>query len=445
MPPTPRTARELALERLLRIEEQGAYVSRVSAQGTDADDAREERQAAEFVAGVTRLRRWLDFLIGEFYRGEASQLEPAMKQVLRIGLYDLLMLDTAPHAAVHESVELAKKAIRPDAGGLVNAILRAVERQRGDLPVPSSGREVRDLAVAFSQPNWIVRRWLNRFGPDEARALLAAANERPRYGLRVNTLRLQPQAFGKMLDEQGVSWVPSPYLEDFVRVEQLQPVLRAGWLEDGTCAVQDEAAGLVVRILDPQPGEFIIDAAAAPGGKTVYSGIRMADQGRLLAIDVHRSRANLIRQSAAAHGLSIVEVIAGDLREIAGAEGAPQADRVLLDAPCSGLGVLAKRADLRWQRDEAQLPQLCALQDDLLDAAARLVRPGGLLVYSTCSIEPDENEGRVEAFLQRHSDYQMETVEGSAPDMMTTPAGHLLALPHRHGTDGAFAARLRRR
>jgi 16S rRNA (cytosine967-C5)-methyltransferase len=437
-------ARHRALHRLLRVEEQGAFVSRVSPDDTDLDDAREERQAADYVAGITRLRRWLDFLVDHFYQGEAARMEPALRQCLRIGLYDLLVLETPPHAAVHEAVELAKRAVRPGAGAVVNGILRSVIRQRGELPEPSTGRAVRDLAVQYSQPNWVVRRWLDQFGADEARALLAAANERPTYALRVNTRRRQRGAFGEMLDEVGVAWEPSPYLDDFVRVAQLQPVLRAGWLEDGTCAVQDEAAGLIVRLLDPRPGETVIDAAAAPGGKAVYAAIRMDDRGSLLAIDVNASRVDLVRRAAEAHGLSIVATHAADLRELAAQPDAPLADRVLLDAPCSGLGVLAKRADLRWRRTEEQITELCALQDDLLDAAAKLVRPGGLLVYSTCTVEPEENERRVEAFLGRQPGFAAESASGWVPDEMVTPAGHYLALPHRHGTDGAFGARLRR-
>jgi 16S rRNA (cytosine967-C5)-methyltransferase len=437
-------ARERALHRLLRIEQQGAYVSRVSGADTDADDAREERQAAEYVAGITRMRRWLDFLIESFYHGAAAEMEPALRQVLRIGIYDLLVLDTPPHAAVSQGVALARRAVRPEAAGLVNGLLRTVDRQRHELPVPASGRAVRDMAVTYSQPNWIVRRWLGRYGPEGAQALLAAANVRPRYGLRVNTLRLSRVDFGRMLDEVGVEWEESPYLDDFVRVARLQAVLRAGWLEDGTCAVQDEAAGLVVRILDPRPGEFVIDAAAAPGGKATYAAIRMRDSGRLLAIDVHEARADLIRSGAAAHGLHSVEVVAADVRDVGRGQTARQADRVLLDAPCSGLGVLAKRADLRWQRSEEDLPQLCALQDDLLDAVAGMVRPGGLLVYSTCSIEPDENEERVATFLERQPGFSAESVEGHVPETMLTAAGHFLSLPHRDGIDGAFAARLRR-
>jgi 16S rRNA (cytosine967-C5)-methyltransferase len=438
-------ARERALVRLLRIEHEGAYVGFVDGEDSGGEgDAREERQAAEYVAGITRQRRWLDFLIAHFYRGNANQLEPALRQILRIGLYDILFLSTPPHAAVNEAVELAKRVVRPKAGGLVNGILRAVLRHRDRLPEPDTGKPERDLAVRTSHPTWIARRWLGRYGEAEARALLEHDNERPRYALRINTLRTTPDAFKDDLDGLGVEWTPSEWLDDFVLVEQLQPVLRAGWLDDGRCAVQDEAAALVVHLLDPQPGETVLDVAAAPGGKALYAALRMRDEGRVRAFDIHPARANLVRESAAAHGLKSVEVEAADLRELAQRPDPPQGDRVLLDAPCSGLGVLAKRADLRWRRAPEEIDELTDLQDDLLDAAAALVRPGGLLVYSTCTIEPEENAERVGAFITRHPGFSLDRADGFVPDTFVTEEGYFAAFPHRHGTDGAFAARLRK-
>ena len=248
-----------------------------------------------------------------------------------------------------------------------------------------------------------------------------------------------------MLDEEGVAWEPSAYLDDFVRVRRLQAVLRAGWVDAGLCAVQDESGGLVVRLLDPQPGETLVDACAAPGGKALYAAARMQDQGRLIAIDIHPGRLRLAETAAVAQGITILQPHALDLRNFAGHDDLPQADRVLLDAPCSGLGVLAKRADLRWHRTAEEIEALTTLQDQLLDAAARLVRPGGLLVYSTCTIEPEENQQRVEAFLLRHPGFRLEPAKGLVPEAVVTPEGYLATLPHRHHIDGAFGARLRRR
>jgi 16S rRNA (cytosine967-C5)-methyltransferase len=215
-------------------------------------------------------------------------------------------------------------------------------------------------------------------------------------------------------------------------------------LDDGHVAVQDESAGLIVRLLDPQPGETILDGCAAPGGKTMAIAARMDGDGTIYAVDAKEERVGLIEEAAAAQGAdALVAPEAAELQSVADRVDPPRADRVLLDVPCSGLGVLSKRADLRWQRAPEDLDELAALQDELLDAAARLVRPGGLLVYSTCTIEPEENEERIEAFLARHDDFALESADGYVPDDMVTAEGYFASLPHRHRIDGAFGARLR--
>ncbi|NBC18495.1 MAG: 16S rRNA (cytosine(967)-C(5))-methyltransferase RsmB [Bacteroidetes bacterium] len=443
-PSTPTTARALAIEQLDRIQNRGAYVGLTQSHLPDDADPREVRQATDYVAGVTRWRRYLDFILAHYYRGDFDAMESTLQQILRVGLYDLLLQDTPPHAAINEAVELAKGRVRPGAGGLVNGILRTVQRSRERLPTPSEDDPAEALALTHSHPTWMVRRWLERFGREETEALLRWNNTRPIYGLRINLLKTTVEAFTTRLDEVEVEWSRSPYLDDVVRVASVQPILRSGWLDDGVCAIQDESAALVVRLLDPQPRETIVDGCAAPGGKTLYIAERMHDRGRVLAFDVHEGRLGLIKEGAQAHDLHGIRPIAADLRDLAERDERPQADRVLLDVPCSGLGVLAKRADLRWNREAAALDELTDLQDALLDAATALVRPGGLLVYSTCTIAPEENADRIAAFLKRHPDYALESGEGLVPDEVLTADGALQTLPHRHHTDGAFAVRLRR-
>ena len=438
-------ARQRAVEQLNRIDIGGAFVGLVGEEDfAEVIDARAERQAMDYIAGVTRWRRYLDFIIRRFYKGKFKKMEPALKQILRVGLYDVLMLETPPHAALNEAVDLAKRMVRPGAGGLVNGLLRSVVRQKDHLPVPDTGDPADDLAIRHSHPTWIAQRWLSRFGLDETEALLRYNNTRPLYGLRPTIFKISPGDFKRMLDEAAVEWEASAYLDDFVRVRRLQAVLRAGWIAEGLCAVQDESAGLVVRLLDPQPGETLVDACAAPGGKALYAAARMRNQGRLVAVDIHPGRLRLVETAAAAQGITILQSRAADLRDFTRPDDRPQADRVLLDAPCSGLGVLAKRADLRWHRAAEEIAALTTLQDQLLDAAARLVRPGGLLVYSTCTIEPEENQQRVEAFLERHAAFRSEPATGFVPEAVVTSEGYLATLPHRHHVDGAFGARLRR-
>lgn len=431
-------ARRIALQHLERVEE-GAFLARL---GDDIEDAEVARMASNYVAGVTRHRRMLDFLIDHFYNGSPSRLDKLVRQGLRLGLYDLLVRETPPHAAVHEAVEVIRKLHHKGAAGLVNAILRSAQRAReaDALPEPT-GDEAERLAITHSHPTWLVRRWLDRYGTDETVKVLENNNQAPRFGVRANLLRAPVEKLVGGLRDLQLDPEPSRYIGSMVTVSRLQPVIRSGMLQRGLCSVQDEAAALVVHVLDPQPGERILDGAAAPGGKAVYAAERMQNQGRLHAVDVHPRKARLITRAAQRRGLTIIEVETADLRRIAPPSSF---NRVLLDAPCTGTGVLSKRADLRWNQSLEKLDNLVRLQDDLLDTAAHHVQPGGLLVYSTCSLEPEENEHRVDAFLARHSAFVREDVGDRVPASMRTPAGDYQALPHRDATDGAYAARLRR-
>ena len=442
MSPIPISPRRRAVEQLVRVEEGRAFVGLIGAseEGT-SQDARDERQTTEYVAGVTRWRRWLDFVLDQFYHGSVERVEPVLKQILRVGAYDLLMLGTPPHAAVNEAVSLAKSMVRPDAGRLANGVLRSLDRGREALAKPT-GPEADRLAVRHSHPTWMVERWLGRLGREGTIALLQSNNARPIYGLRVNTLVGSPEDFRASLEENEIEYENSPFLSYFVRVRHLQGLFRTGLVAAGTCAIQDEGAGLVVCALDPQPGERILDLCAAPGGKALHAAQLMQNHGEVLAVDVNAARLRLVERAAAVQRVDVVRTLAADARTLDPAELGLW-DRVLLDAPCSGLGVLAKRADLRWNRRVEDFTELVALQDALLEAAARLVRPGGVLVYATCSIEPVENEARVEAFLQRYPAFVPERPIPSLPDEVLSSEGFLLTHPPVHQTDGAFAALLR--
>ena len=277
MPPTPApppSARALAVERLLRVEADGAFVARLSG-GVDPETA---RAASDYVAGVTRQRRWLDFLLDRYTRGDLGALDPELLQTLRVGAYDLVVKGTAPHAAVNEAVETARALLHRGAGGFANGVLRSLARalRNGTLPEPDTGDRADDLAVRHSHPTWMVRRWLAAWGEEATARFLVSNNEPPRYALRAAG---GADALVDRLAALGAEPERSRWLDDFVTVSRLQPVLRAGLLAEGACAVQDEAAGLVVRALDPRPGEAVLDGAAAPGGKAVYAAQRMARGG----------------------------------------------------------------------------------------------------------------------------------------------------------------------
>jgi len=247
-----------------------------------------------------------------------------------------------------------------------------------------------------------------------------------------------------LLDDIGVSWTRSAFLDDYLRVTSLQAIRDAGLFRDGSCAVQDESAGIVVQAVNPQPGEVIVDACAAPGGKLIRMGMLMHNEGRLIAVDPNEERLAMAVKSARQHGITIVEPWCGDFTEFRLGR-ADRVDKVLIDAPCTGLGVLARRADLRWQKTRDSFTDLMALQDKLLDRAVDVVNSGGLVTYATCTISPEENNDRIVALLDRNGGVVRHALPDSIPKSILDANGQLATLPHRDDIDGAFAATVQKR
>ncbi|KAG8057127.1 hypothetical protein GUJ93_ZPchr0002g26442 [Zizania palustris] len=442
--------RAVAAVRLLRIEKGKAFVDLLNEKGNGSGenemsyvertlgfstrclDNRDIRLVTVIVAGTVRWKRYLDYLIMSLCSEEKvfREMEPLLLQILRIGFFEILKLDVPVYAAVDENVRLAKVALRPGAGNLVNAILRKLLRlkEANSLPLPKiegdDRAQARALSIIYSHPVWMVRRWFRFLGKDEALKLMKWNNSDPYFSIRVNTANGYTRAdLINRLESLQVHYEKST-MDEFVRIrEGMQTVLQAGLLKEGMCAVQDESAGLVVSVVDPQPGETIIDCCAAPGGKTLFMAARLSGQGKIWALDINKGRLRILMEAAKLHNLDdMITDIHADLRLYA-KETIAKYDKVLLDAPCSGLGVLSKRADLRWNRQFEDLEELTCLQDELLDSASMLVKPGGILIYSTCSIDPEENEHRITAFVQRHPDFIPQSVHGYIPAEFVTGEG----------------------
>ncbi|CAD5181598.1 unnamed protein product [Musa acuminata subsp. malaccensis] len=456
--------------RLLRIEHGGAFADLLNEKGRnsaenemgyvertlgfrtrDLDD-RDMRLVTEIVGGTVRWRRYLDHLIMSLCSEEKMfrDMEPLLLQVLRIGFYEIIKLGMPPYAVVDENVKLAKRALRPGAGNLVNGILRKLVslKETDSLPLPKVAgddrAQARALAIIHSHPVWMVRRWMKFWGIEESVRLMNWNNSDPCFGLRVNTAKgYTRNDLVNRLKSLKVPHELSTFLEDFVRLQTgMQTVIQAGLLKEGICSVQDESAGLVVSVVNPQPGDTIVDCCAAPGGKTLFLASRLKSQGMVLAIDVNKGRLRILKEASRSHNVNdVVTTTNADLRLYAEKHNL-KFDKVLLDAPCSGLGVLSKRADLRWNRRLEDLEQLMNLQDELFNAASMLVKPGGVLVYSTCSIDPAENEERVSAFLLRHPEFVVQPVHGFVPPDCITEKGYYFSNPVKHHIDGSFAARL---
>jgi 16S rRNA (cytosine967-C5)-methyltransferase len=442
----PRSARETALYVLYQVETRRAFADLQLGRALDIGvlDVRDAALATELVNGTLRWRARLDWVLGHYVRTGLDTVSPWIRNILRLGLYQILFLDRVPpHAAVDESVKLARKYGHPGTAGLVNAVLRRLAKEAGSLPDPE--RKVREkpeaLSLAYSHPKWLVERWLRRLGEEETRGLLAANNRPSTLCLRVNPIRTDRETVRRALAERGIEVEAGELSRLSLRVRQNLVPRELPEFARGEVFVQDESETLVGELLAPEPGEIVLDLCAAPGGKAMQIQESRGGSGRVIAVDVPRNRLARIRENAERMGLPGIDVVQADGRTLGLAR---PVDRVLVDAPCSGLGVLGRRADARWRKTEASMRQLLPLQRELLDGGASHVRPGGVLVYGVCSNEPEEGRDQVTKFLARSPDFVLEDAAAFLPAAAVTD-GRLVLYPHRHGTDGVFAARMRRK
>ncbi len=393
----------------------------------------------ELVNGTYRWRGKIDWILDRFCQKGLHSCPPPVQTILETAIYQLMFHDRIPqYAVLHEAVELCKQSVNVTWSRVVNAVLRTYLRERDSIKWPSLDEDpARAISVLYSHPSWLVGRWLRRYGTEKTIALCSANNKTPDISLRINRLA---GARGEILEEIGalVEYVVSPFEKNFISISAGSDITEFAPLRRGHCSVQDPSAGLAVRLLDPHPGEVIVEIGAAPGGKSGYIAERSRNEAVIVSVDINKRRLRRVAENR-------LRLAATSLRPVVADGVRPPlrcADRVLVDVPCSGLGVLAKRADLRWRRTELDLANLVKLQKVLLTRAADLVTPGGVLVYSTCTIEPQENEEIVEDFLQHHERYELQRADRFLPQELTDDRGYAKTFPHIHGMDGSFSARM---
>lgn len=432
------TARSVSIDLLVTFDESGTLNY---AEANDLEP-RERSQVREYVQNILRRRSYLDFVIDEFSSIKVEEMKPRLKNVLRLGLHELLFMGGTPdYATINESVELIKYTLGSKAGDLVNAILRNIQRDIKDLPKPAFKDRTKLVATTFSHPDWMVKRWVKRFGEREAFQLMQANNQRPNYYVRVNNLRTKTSNFKLRMEKLDIKFEESDWLPGYFKVDSVAPFISKGLLKKGICMVQDIAAGFAPTILEPMHDETIYDLCAAPGTKTIVMSDMMEATGSITAVDVNPDRLELLAQSAMDYHAENIRIRQDDVREL----NLKLADGVLLDAPCTGTGVLSKRADLRWKRTEEELEHSIELQEELLDEAANHVTRGGRLVYSTCSIEPEENWDQIQKFLDKYDNYELEPLDEFLPEEVLAEGGLAYqTLPHKHGCDGHFGVRMKR-
>lgn len=402
-------------------------------------DARDRRWTRELVYGMLRRRSWLDALLNERVRGGLARLDGDLADLLRLGAYQLLaMRSVPPYAAIAQTVELAKRRHGIGASRLVNAVLRRLDRERGALHVETPADPIDALALEYSHPRWIVARWVARWGAEETERLLAANNTEAPLVLRPwHVVREQLEA---SLESAGVHVAEAPLVADSIVVTSgVGALTELGAFRQGLFHVQDPASTLVTRYAAVPKDATVADVCAAPGGKAVELS---RSAGLVFASDLSPLRIQRVVQNLRRLEIANIVAYVADARFPAARPGSM--DVVLVDAPCTGTGTFRRHPDARWRLRTSDLAVMGALQRSVLRSAAELVRPGGLLVYSTCSLEPEENDAQVESFLRDAPGWQLEPPPEGAVPPEVLDAGRLRVLPQRHGTDGAFAARLRR-
>jgi 16S rRNA (cytosine967-C5)-methyltransferase len=446
--PSSTNPRQAACETLLRIKKEGGFADRlVDAELSGGALVGPDRGLyAELVYGTLRRQGTLDHVLQQLLEKPMIELDPIALVILRLGLYQLTCLDRIPEsAAVNESVNLAKQ-LSPGISGLVNAVLRNYLRRRDSINFPDmETHPAAAIAARHSHPEWLVEQWLEQLGSAEARLHAEASSQQPPLTLRVNMLRSSRDDLLQEFARQDIETTPCRYSPDGITLTGRHMISTLPGFESGLFAVQDEASQLAGHLLGAAPGERIWDACAAPGGKTCHIAQLMDDRGELCATDISRSKLTLVQDNVRRLGITSVATAVADLHQPATFPDG-EFDRILLDAPCSGLGVIRRNPEAKWRIFSGDITRLAAVQKTLLKNASAKLKPGGTLLYSTCSTSEAENELVVEDFLLHNSGFVLENLNDFFPAWNDLIAfyGMFRVWPHRHGMDGFFAARIRR-
>lgn len=448
------SAREVALDVLLRVAESGSYSNLELNRILEKHklETREKALVTELVYGTLSRLNTLDWLINRYVKQNGKNLENWVRQLLRLGFYQIYYLDKIPaRAAVHEAVETAKKRGHAGIASLVNGVMRQFLRHPERAELPADLPVYQRIALEYSHPEWLVKRWLKEYGEEETRKMAAANNDPPPVTVRVNRLRTSRQELILKLQayDPKVEVLSSPVVPEGLQIDGAGNAAHSSFFREGLYTVQDESSMLAALAVAPDPGERILDACAAPGGKTAHLAELMDNRGEIVACDIHEHKIKLIEENAKRLGINIIHPVQSDARTLGERFDGQGFDRVLVDAPCTGFGVIRRKPDIKWSKQESDITAVAAIQLAILTAVSPLVRPGGVLVYSTCTVEEEENEGLIRLFLAEHPEFSLDPALAQAlPETVAHQydlgRGFVQILPHHLGGDGFFIARLKK-
>ncbi|MEO8664559.1 MAG: 16S rRNA (cytosine(967)-C(5))-methyltransferase RsmB [Ignavibacteria bacterium] len=447
------SARSCAVKIICRCERTDSYLEKLIDSELRNDTLNDFDKALlnEITHGVIRWMRRLDWFLNGFYRGNYEKCLPEVRNAMRVALYQILFLNKIPYsAAVNEAVEFIKRIHGEKHAGVVNGLLRTIIRTLDNLVWPTREiDEVNYLGIIQSHPNWMVRRWINRFGFDDAVRLCEENNKRPVMSLRVNNLQISTSDFENYLKEKNLYYRKGNFLDNFFTTKTMSKIYTDELFKAGYFSIQDESAGLVSHLLDPKKDDLILDVCSAPGGKTSQISELMNNEGRIVAVEKYLSRLEVMGKNLERLGVKNVKKIHDDICEPKSKELTEhfigKADKILVDAPCSGLGVLSKKPDIKWKRAIEDISNLQKLQLEILENSVKYLKPEGTIVYSTCTVEKEENIDVVKMFLSAHEDFSIDDAKNYVNEKAVNKDGCIELFPHVHGIDGAFSVRLVRK
>ena len=443
-------ARSCAVKIICRCERTDSYLEKLIDAELKNDSLNDFDKALlnEISHGVIRWMRRLDWFLNGFYRGNYEKCLPEVRNAMRVALYQILFLNKIPYsAAVNEAVEFIKRIHGEKHAGVVNGLLRTIIRTLENLVWPTREiDEVNYLGIIQSHPNWMVRRWINRFGFDDAVKLCEENNKRPVMSLRVNSLKISNGDFENYLKEKNLYYKNGNYLDNFFTTKTMSKIYTDELFRQGFFSVQDESAGLVAKLMDPKKEDLIIDVCSAPGGKTSHMSELMNNEGQIIAVEKYLSRMEVMGKNLERLGVKNVKKLHDDICQPGSKELKEtllgKADKVLVDAPCSGLGVLSKKPDIKWKRVLEDIINLQKLQIEILENSVKYLKPSGVLVYSTCTTEAEENMEVVNIFLSNHPEFSIDRAGKFVSEKVVNKDGCIELFPHIHNVDGAFSVRL---
>ena len=396
----------------------------------------------QLVNGTVKLKRRLDHDMRFFLAKPSEKMPRKLIDILRLGFFQIFFTDKIPPAAaVSEAVNLAHYFCDSSRARVVNAVLRAAVRNPGKIFFRNKDEDpVNYLANYYSYPDWFVAYCLEEFKLEQTEKLLSGMNRPPQITYRVNLLKAKPEEVSRLLDKEDIKYHAGKYLPEFIHLDNGGFPLENELVKSGKVYIQDESAGMAVRLMNPKMGMHVLDMAAAPGGKTTYAAIKMRNKGMVTAVDRSRPRLEMMMQNCHRLGIKIVNPVVADILEFQ----TEPFDRVILDAPCTGWGNAGKHSDLRWTKEPGDVEKLFKVQSMMIDKAAKLVKPGGILIYSTCTIIRKENDQVVEEFLVRRRDFELESAGEYFDNEVVSERGFLKIYPNKPDLSGAFAARMKK-